>query len=132
MKFSIVVNGAPYSSEAPLSALHFAQAVQRAGHEIYRVFFYHDGVYTGNKLSAPPQDETDIVASWVQFARQHNIEIVVCIAAALRRGMLDESEADRYEKSTFVMADEFVISGLGQMIDASLNADRTVTFQASA
>jgi len=128
MKFSIVVNGAPYSSEAPLSALHFARAVLAAGHDIYRVFFYHDGVYSGNRNSAPPQDETDVVAEWQAFARAHAVELVVCVAAALRRGMLDAAEADRYDKDHASLAEGFVISGLGQMIDAALSADRVVTF----
>ena len=42
LKFALVVYGAPYSSEGCLSALQFAEAVIAEGHEILRVFFYHE------------------------------------------------------------------------------------------
>ena len=128
MKFSIAVFGAPYSSQAPLSALQFATAVLEAGHELYRVFFYHDGVYNGNALIIPPQDEMNINEAWCRLAREHEIELVVCIASALRRGMLDESEANRYEKTVHNLSPEFTVSGLGQLIDAGLESDRLVSF----
>jgi tRNA 2-thiouridine synthesizing protein D len=130
MKFAIAVYGAPYSSQAPQSALHFARAVLNQGHEIYRVFFYHDGVYTGNKAIAPPQDEADLRQMWSSFATDNQIELIVCIASALRRGMLDQTEADRYEKSSVSLDESFTISGLGQLIDSGLLADRLVTFGA--
>lgn len=130
MKFALVVNGAPYGSASAWSALHFAQAVLDTGHELYRVFFYHDGVYTGNALMAPPQDELDLCARWSDLSRQHDVDLVVCIASSLRRGMLDETEANRYDKSAHSLGDAFTISGLGQLIDAGLNADRVVTFGA--
>ena len=130
MKFALVVYGAPYSHQAPLSALHFARAVLAGGHDIYRVFFYHDGVYTGNASAAPPQDEPDIPAMWSAFAAETCTELIVCIASALRRGMLDDTEADRYAKSGSTIVKNFQISGLGQLIDANLIADRVVTFGA--
>ena len=130
MKFTIVVHGAPYSSESSVSALNFADALIAGGHEIYRVFFYHDGVYNGSALLAPPQDEQDLGARWQELATTHNIELVVCIASSLRRGLLDTTEAERYEKPSANLASAFQISGLGQLIDGALNADRTITFAA--
>lgn len=128
MKFAITVLGAPYSSQAPVSALNFARAVVSQGHELVRVFFYQEGVYTGSIASSPPQDELNIVQAWRDFAHNQNIELIVCVASALRRGMLNSEEADRYEKDITTLAPEFEISGLGQLIDANLNADRVVTF----
>lgn len=130
MNFAIVVYGAPYSQQASISALHFARAVLASGHDIYRVFFYQDGVYNGNGLSAAPQDEPDIHGQWSRFASDHEVELIVCIASSLRRGMLDKTEAERYEKPAANLGAPFQISGLGQLIDASLNADRVITFGA--
>ena len=45
MKFSVVVNEGPYTHQAVDSAYQFIQAALKAGHEIFRVFFYHDGVH---------------------------------------------------------------------------------------
>jgi tRNA 2-thiouridine synthesizing protein D len=128
MKFAIVVHGAPYSSQACLSALKFAKAVLASGHSINRVFFYHDGVHTANRLIAPPQDEALVSEQWQELGSGNNIELIACIASCLRRGVLDETEADRYDKSGSNIATGFTISGLGQLIDASINADRIVTF----
>ena len=128
MRFTIVVQGGPYTSQASLSAWHFARAVVATGHEIYRVFFYHDGVYNGNTLLTPPQDETDLHMAWCTLGRDHGCELVVCIASALRRGMLDDGEARRYEKPLANLNKLFIVSGLGQLIDGAISADRTVTF----
>lgn len=130
MKFAIVVQGSPYASQSCHSALSFAEAVVRSGHELVRVFFYHDAVLVADRLVAPPQDERDISAAWQTFAESNDVELVACIASCLRRGILDKTEAERYEKDAATIAPGFVISGLGQLIDATMNADRVVTFGA--
>ncbi len=130
MKFAIVVHGAPYSSEGCLSALRFTEAALAGGHEIVRVFFYHDGVYAANALAAPPQDEVDIVAGWQRLHTEQDVELIACVASCLRRGIIDQTEAERYEKPANNIAAGFLISGLGQLIDAAINADRIMTFGA--
>lgn len=127
MRFAVVVQGTPFSGSS-YSAYHFAEAVISTGHELYRVFFYQDGVYNGNVLAVPPQDEWDISSKWAQLHEAHEVELIVCIASSLRRGLLDAAEAERYEKAAHNLGDTFEISGLGQLIDAALNADRVVTF----
>lgn len=118
----------PYTSQSSLSAIEFAKACIESGHEIYRVFFYHDGANSGSILQTPQQDEINIQKSWQELAIQHDIDLVICIAAALKRGQLDETEATRYEKSSFNIEKPFVLSGLGQLVDAQLNSNQVVTF----
>ena len=130
MKFAIVVYGAPYSHQAARSAYLFTRAVLDSGHQVYRVFFYHDGVYNANQLAEPPQDESDIQAEWASLGKEHGLDLVICIASALRRGMLDTTEAQRYEKAGASVGPQFTISGLGQLIDAALTADKIMTFGA--
>ena len=60
--------------------------------------------------------------------KKYNVDLVVCIAAALKRGLLNEQEALRYEKPAFNLAKGFEISGLGQLVDAAVISDRLVTF----
>src|SRR5690606_1333624 len=116
------------SAQASDSAYRFAIALLAQGHELYRVFFYLDGVYHATSLAAPPQDETDIYARWQELARAHGIDIIVCIAAALRRGILNDEEAERYEKSSANIAPGFTLGGLGQLLDAAVTSDRLITF----
>lgn len=130
MKFSIVVLGSPYSRQSVLSAYRFAEAVLDKGHTLYRVFFYHDGVHCGTGLSQPPQDEASVPEQWAALGNRHDLDLVVCISSALKRGVLDATEADRYEKPAHNLHDAFNVSGLGQWVDTCLASDRVVTFGA--
>jgi tRNA 2-thiouridine synthesizing protein D len=48
----------------------------------------------------------------------------------LRRGIINATEAERYEKQGHNLTDEFVLSGLGQLVEAGLESDRLITFGA--
>jgi len=128
MKFSLAVYSAPHSSQSAASALRFARALLEQGHQLYRVFFYCDGVHNGSGLAAPPQDEVDLVGEWQSLQREQQLDLVVCIAAAQRRGVLNEREAQRLEKPAANLAEGFELAGLGQLADALVNSDRLVTF----
>lgn len=128
MIFSLAIYSPPYSSQASDSAYRFAEALLAQGHSLYRIFFYQDGVHNGSRLLTPPQDEPDLASRWHDLAKKNQIDLVVCIAAALKRGLLNEEEADRYEKPAFNLHDDFAISGLGQLVDAALMSDRLITF----
>ena len=130
MILSIAVHGAPYSSQSASSAVKFAEAAVAAGHEIHRVFFYHDGVRTGDALAVTPQDEEPVLERWRALQQGHGCELALCIAAALKRGMLNAEESQRYDKLAASVAPEFEIVGLGQLIEAIMHSDRFVTFAA--
>ena len=127
MKFAIAVFSAAH---APSSrrALLFAQAALAGGHEIVRLFFYQDGVYSAANNIVAPQDEQDIARQWREFVSQHQLDAVVCIAAALRRGVLNTEEATRYQRSAVNLDAPWALSGLGQLHDAIQAADRLICF----
>lgn len=128
MKFGILVNEGPYQHQASDSAYQFARAALAAGHEIFRIFFYHDGVNNGTRLTVPPQDDRNVVDRWSELAQKHELDLVLCVAAAQRRGLLDADEAERHGKDADNIAPGFRISGLGQLIEAAIQSDRLVTF----
>ena len=128
MKLAVMVNEGPYQHQSADSALQFVRAAVAKGHEIYRVFFYHDGVNNSTRLTVPPQDDRNVVDGWSSLAEEHNLDLVVCIAAAQRRGILDADEAKRQGKDADNIAPGFRISGLGQLIEAGIQADRLVVF----
>lgn len=130
MKFTLVITGAPHSSNAPASALRFARAALAEGHEIYRVFLQGDGVLTASTLAQSPQDVLDTSRLWQQFAKDHKLDVVVCIASALKRGVVNPEEAKRYGKSASNCSDAMDLSGLGQLMDAIHHSDRVITFGA--
>ena len=120
VKFGILVNEGPYQHQASDSAYNFTKAALEKGHEIFRVFFYNDGVYNGTRLGVPPQDDRNIPKLWQELAEQHELDLVVCVAAAQRRGILDADEAKRHGKDADNIAPKFRISGLGQVIEAGI------------
>lgn len=128
MKFGVVVNEGPYTHQASDSAYQFTKAALAKGHEVTRVFFYHDGVNNGTRLTVPPQDDRNIQQRWTALQKEHGLDLVLCIAAAQRRGILDENEAKRQGKDADNVAEGFRISGLGQLIETGIQSDRLVTF----
>ena len=128
MKFGILVNEGPYTHEASDSAYRFTKAALEKGHEIFRVFFYNDGVNNGTRLTVPPQDDRNLTELWSGLAQEHGVDLVVCVAAAQRRGVLDDAEARRHGKDADNIAPGFRISGLGQLIEAGIRSDRMVVF----
>ena len=128
MKFAIQVNTSPYQSNAGYTAYQFINAALEQGHEVFRVFFYHDGVYQAFKYVTPPDDELQFTTQWSELARRHQVDLVVCISAAQRRGLLCSDEAKRQGKQDDDLAAGFRISGLGQLVEATLEADRFIVF----
>jgi tRNA 2-thiouridine synthesizing protein D len=128
MKLTIQVNEGPYQHQSADTAYHFAKAALDKGHEVFRIFFYHDGVNNGTRLTTPPQDDRNIVHRWSELAREHGLDMVVCVAAAQRRGIVDDGEAERNGKDATNIAEGFRISGLGQLVEGAIESDRLVVF----
>jgi len=128
MNYAVQVNASPYASNAGLEAYGFIQAALRAGHGILRVFFYKDGVYHAFRYATPPDDEIQFNRNWSELAERYRIDLVVCISAAQRRGLLCADEAERQGKQDDDIAPGFRIAGLGLWLEATSLADRSIVF----
>ncbi|MEY4685555.1 MAG: hypothetical protein RLZ25_2014 [Pseudomonadota bacterium] len=107
MRYAIKVNQGERCPDVPRMAIDFIRALQNEGHEVIRVFFYHDGVVAGFGPSAP---------QWAELAEEGGFELVLCSQALDHRGFTLEARAP------------FIVGGLGLWVDACLKADRVVTF----
>lgn len=128
MKFAIQINASPHASNAGLHAYRFIEAALALDHQVARVFFYHDGIYHGLKYATPPDDEFNLTAHWSALAGRQGIDLVLCISAAQKRGLLCRDEAERQGKRDDDLAPGFRIGGLGQLVEATLQADRLLVF----
>jgi len=124
-RFTITVHD---GGQAAALAQRFIRAALTAGHKIEQVFFYHDAVREADANLAPAQDDPTSPESWPQLAHSGNFPLHVCVAAAARRGVLSEHEAQRLHKPTANLAPGFELVGLGVYIEGLINADRVVTF----
>ena len=65
---------------------------------------------------------------WVALGTQYELDLVVCVAAAQRRGVIDNEERTRHGKDGDNLERGFRLSGLGQWVEAMLVADRVMVF----
>ncbi|HFV9295028.1 TPA: sulfurtransferase complex subunit TusD [Serratia fonticola] len=128
LNYCLLVTGPAYGTQQASSAWQFAQALLAGGHRITSVFFYREGVLNANQLSSPATDEFDLVRAWVDLAQRHGVELNVCVAAALRRGVADEQEAAQLALAAANLQPGFTLSGLGSLAEAALSNDRLVQF----
>jgi tRNA 2-thiouridine synthesizing protein D len=128
-RFSLLIQDAPYASQAATSALHFTRAALAAGHEIHRLFFYQGGALNASALLVPPQDELHLPKAWQELITAHHIDAVVCVSSALRYGVLSAGEAERYELPCASLLPGFNIGGLAQWVEAMLDSDRHLSFR---
>ncbi len=128
MKFAIQINSSPWRSESCDTGYQFIRAALGLGHEIVRVFFYYDGAYNGLRWMTPPGDERPALRRWSELAAEHGVDLVICISAAQRRGLLEQEESPRLGKQDDDLAEGFRIAGLGLWVDACLKSDRFLVF----
>lgn len=76
-------------------------------------------------------------SQWADLAHKHDLDLVVCVTAALERGVATKDKQDdpasggQHQSKTEIrgILDGFQLSGLGQLVDAMANSDRTITFR---
>ena len=115
MRFALTVTGPAYGTQQASSAWQFAQAVLQEGHELACVFFYREGVLNANR-------------GWQSLHDEHGVALHICVAAALRRGVTDEREAQQLALPGHNLQPGFTLSGLGALAEAALTCDRMVQF----
>jgi tRNA 2-thiouridine synthesizing protein D len=128
MRFALMVTGPAYGTQQASSAYQFAQALLKEGHQLESVFFYREGVYNANQLTSPASDEFDLVRAWQALHDEYDVALHICVAAALRRGVVDDSEAQRAGLPAANLQPGFTLSGLGQLAQAALSCERMVQF----
>jgi len=128
MKYAIQINSSPFASSVSETAYQFIKAVLQMEHEVVRVFFYQEGVYHAFRYATPPDDEVSMGMRWSTLAHDYGVDLVVCVSAAQRRGLLDSGEAQRQGKQDNDLAVGFRLAGLGQWVDAILQSDRYLEF----
>ncbi len=129
MRFNLLVLGGAYDSQCAYSAWRFASAAIEKGHHVSQVFFYQNGVHQASQLLNPLSDEFNSAQTWQSLAQEHELELRVCIAAAERRGIMDENLAREFNELNGNLAAGFQIAGLGEWQRACLESDRSLTFK---
>ncbi len=116
----LLLTSAPESHLA-WHAVRLARALLSSD-ETVRVFFYQDAVSVVNDLVWRPADEPSLQAAWQAL----QIDLPVCVSAALYRGISDADNATRHGLPHTNLAKGFRLTGLGELAELMINADRVV------
>lgn len=142
VRFCLHVTAAPHQAGG-WSALRFARAAIASGHSVRRVFFSGAAASIANRFATVPGDEPDLRAAWLHFAGENECELHVCSSAAERQGVLDSDGVQRVlqhvDESAHApsapvvawpgaLAEGFLISGLGTLMESLLEHDRIMHF----
>jgi len=130
MQYALLVHGSPYASRACHSAWEFAKAiVSTQEHTLLGVFFYQDSVLIGNQLAQVSRDEFNIQTAWQHLSKESGVPLHLCIAAAISRGIINESESQRYELEASTLAPQFQLEGLGSFVALINDCDKLISFK---
>ncbi|QOI10906.1 sulfurtransferase complex subunit TusD [Blochmannia endosymbiont of Colobopsis nipponica] len=128
LSYVLFVNVSAYGKQVAIVSLQFARALLKYNHRLVMVFFYQDGVSNANSLILNDDDEINLVNLWQDFSNIHSVELHVCIAAALRRGLVDRDRVTAFHFSDSNLQKAFKLSSLGALIQAMVNCDRFIQF----
>ncbi|AHG72287.1 Sulfurtransferase TusD-like protein [Mannheimia sp. USDA-ARS-USMARC-1261] len=125
MDYVLAIKSPVYGSQGAYLAYQVAEELLQAKHNIRQVFFFQEGVSNANTLVNPASDEINLIEKWQKLAELHRLQLHLCIAAAQRRGIVDEQTSS---SATTNLAQGFTLAGLGEFSQAVLKADRLLTF----
>lgn len=130
MHYALLVTGSPYQTKACHSALKFLKAaLLNKENTLEGVFFYEDAVLIGNALTQPPRDEFDVKKAWVELTNEHKVPLYLCIAASVRRGIINETESQRYELPQHSLSEGFQLEGLGTFVELMNSTTKIIQFR---
>ncbi|WP_028775138.1 sulfurtransferase complex subunit TusD [Shewanella waksmanii] len=127
-KLIIQVNQPAYGKQTSYTAYKYTEAALKQGHEVICVFFYLDGVHNSSALHLPASDEFDLAGAWQELSERHNVKLVNCASAALRRGIISQAEAQDNQLPHWNLHSRFTMGGLGELVTGIEHADRLISF----
>ena len=116
-QFAILLAVSPDSGTVPIRAIQTIEATLSRGHAVF-CFLYEDGVHFAQRLRDVPKGETDPSGELARLASNPNCDVVTCITAAERRGVLSDH-----------LTENIRIGGLGEWTAKLTTADRVVQFR---
>jgi tRNA 2-thiouridine synthesizing protein D len=126
LSYTIILTQSPALSESSLTAQRLVSELIDHGDKIDRIFFYQDAAYIGLKSQIPGQGLQASYQGWLDLQHKQSFPLQICIANALRRGVVDHTEAKRYQ-GLETLQSGFQLSGLGEIADACQSSDRIIT-----
>lgn len=119
---ALMVTSPPHHNYTATALAFAEQALLSSDTKLIGVFFYQDGVQNANTLLTMPNDELQAIKAWQKLHHQFNLPLHLCISAGEKRGLKDDESGSEVNN----ILDEFTISGLGELVELTAQADRVV------
>ncbi|WP_421134597.1 sulfurtransferase complex subunit TusD [Alteromonas sp. A079] len=126
--YSILVTSPPYYGDAALRMASFIDGVLDNGDTVDNVFFYGEGVHHCNQFAVQTGDEFYSYEYWTQLSSSHNTALLVCVTAAIKRGVVSVDEAKDNGVDGANLVAPFQQAGLGEFFTALHACNRLVQF----
>lgn len=127
-QYSVLITSSPFQGDSAFRAYQFIQGVISNGNTVNNLFFYGDGVYHTNNLMLKTGDEFYGQDAWKRLSEQHEVKLLVCITAAVKRGIVSDQEAQEHGIAQANLSAPFIQAGLGEFFTELHNCDRLVQF----
>jgi len=115
---AVMVTTPPYSN-LTTTAIDYIESALQLGIKVVGVFFYQAGVLNANRLVELPNDEFQTLTKWQTLHKEHHLPLHLCYSAAEKHGLSEEMSDNN-------IAQAFIVSGLGELVELSCKADRVV------
>jgi tRNA 2-thiouridine synthesizing protein D len=122
MKKLAVIVTTPPTNHLTQTAYQIIETAVNENIELIGVFFYQSGVLNASQYLSVPNDEFPLHKKWQQLHKDHAVPYFLCSTAAEKHGLIKADEP----MCTHLIMDEFTISGLGELVELTLKADRVV------
>lgn len=126
--YSLLITSAPSCTETSIAAQQFASALSGQGHVLSNVFFYSEGIHHTNCLAMPPSDEYQFYTNWCDIQQSTGCVLLVCITAAVKRGVVSSTEAGELSLPASNLHPPFIQAGLGEFFTALHQCQHLVQF----
>lgn len=127
-EYSVLITTSPFHGDSAIRALAFIEGAIANGDTINNIFFYGDGVYHTNNLMLQTGDSHFAHGDWKHLATNHDIQLLVCITAAVKRGIVSQQEAHENGIGFANLHAPFEQAGLGEFFTALHECKRLVQF----
>lgn len=120
----IIVTTPPHYNATVTAISYVEAALKQKDINVLGVFFYQAGVLNANQYVKLPNDECQTLNRWQALAQQYQLSLHLCITAGEKHGLSDEIDLTDSMQSNILP--EFTISGLGELVTLTSQADRVV------
>lgn len=116
--YILTLHGLPWSHQSIATAIDFAKVAIKNGKQIKAFFLYQDAVLNALPNLDIPSDELNGQQLLVDFQKEHDIPLLLCVTAAEKRGI-----------SLNHVAEGFTIAGLAEFAELTSHTDKVVQFK---